>query len=85
MKVLIVSSSPRKEGNSDVLCDRFARGASEAGHEVEKIMLRDKKIFIRCLPDAQERGIVYGMGTWDKGDVYRHPSYEQSYEMGKKV
>lgn len=44
MKVLIVSSSPRKEGNSDVLCDRFARGASGAGHEVEKIMLRDKKI-----------------------------------------
>ena len=176
MKVLIVSSSPRKEGNSDVLCDRFARGASEAGHEVEKIMLREKKIlpcnacyacmethtcaikddmadifpklleadvillsspvyfysvsaqmkalidrclvdhksltgkqfyfiitaadpqreaaegtlaafrgFIRCLPDAQEKGIVYGMGTWDKGDVYRHPSYEQAYEMGKKV
>ena len=176
MKVLIVGSSPRKEGNSDVLCDRFAKGASEAGHEVEKIMLRDKKIspcnacyacmemhtcvikddmadifqkllkadvillaspvyfysvsaqmkalidrclvdhkslvgkrfyfiitaadpqreaaegtlaafrgFIRCLPDAREKGIVYGMGTWDKGDVYRHPSYEQAYEMGKKV
>ena len=176
MKVLIISSSPRKEGNSDVLCDRFAKGASEAGHEVEKIMLRDKKIFpcnacyacmethtcaikddmadvfskllkadvillaspvyfysisaqmkalidrclvdhksltgkqfyfivtaadpqreaaegtlaafrgfIRCLPDAQEKGIIYGMGTWDKGDVYRHPSYEQSYKMGKRV
>ena len=45
MKVLIVSSSPRKEGNSDVLCDRFAQGASEAGHEVEKIVLRS--IFTR--------------------------------------
>ena len=49
MKVLIVSSSPRKEGNSDVLCDRFARGASEAGHEVEKIMLRDKK-YLSAMP-----------------------------------
>lgn len=176
MKILIVSSSPRKEGNSEVLCGRFAKGASEAGHEVEKIMLRDKAIapcnacyacmethacaikddmeevfskfleadvillaspvyfysvsaqmktmidrclvdhkslagkkfyfivtaadpqheaaegtlaafrgFIRCLPDAQEEGVVYGMGTWDKGDVYRHPSYEQAYEMGKGV
>ncbi|MBD5463263.1 MAG: flavodoxin family protein [Lachnospiraceae bacterium] len=176
MKVLIVSSSPRKEGNSDVLCDRFARGASEAGHEVEKIMLRDKKIspcnacyacmethtcvikddmadifpkllkadvillaspvyfysvsaqmkavidrclvdhkriagkkfyfivtaadpqheaaegtlaafrgFIRCLPDSQERGVIYGTGTWDKGDVFRHPSYEQAYKMGKEM
>lgn len=26
-KVLIVSSSPRKHGNSDLLCDEFARGA----------------------------------------------------------
>lgn len=44
MNVLIISSSPRKEGNSDVLCDRFAKGASEAGHAVEKVMLRDKDI-----------------------------------------
>lgn len=176
MKVLIVSSSPRKEGNSEVLCERFAKGASEAGHEVEKLLLRDKKLspchacyacmethtcvikddmkdifsklqeadvivlaspvyfysvsaqmkimidrclvdhkslagkqfyfivtaadpqreaadgvlsalcgFVRCIPDAKEKGIIYGMGTWDKGDVYRHPSYEQSYEMGKRV
>lgn len=31
MKVLIISSSPRKGGNSDVLCDQFAKGAAEAG------------------------------------------------------
>ncbi len=43
-KVLILSSSPRRGGNSDTLCDEFARGASEAGHEVEKIFLRDKTI-----------------------------------------
>lgn len=176
MKVLIISSSPRKSGNSDVLCDRFAKGASEAGYEVEKVTLQDKKIapckacyacmethscvikddmeiifsklvtadiivlaspvyfysvsaqmkamidrclvghksiagkkfyfivtaadpqheaaegtlaafrgFIRCLPDAQEKGVIYGMGTWDKGDVYRHPSYEQAYKMGKEI
>ena len=42
--VLIISSSPRKGGNSDTLCDRFASGAKEAGHKVEKIFLKDKKI-----------------------------------------
>ena len=26
-KVLILSASPRKGGNSDLLCDQFARGA----------------------------------------------------------
>lgn len=42
MKVLIISSSPRKGGNSDVLCDQFAKGAVDAGHEVEKVNLRKK-------------------------------------------
>ena len=43
-KVLILSGSPRKGGNSDVLCDEFKRGAIEAGNEVEKIRVADKKI-----------------------------------------
>ena len=43
-KVLILSGSPRRGGNSDLLCDEFLRGARESGHEVEKICLRDKKI-----------------------------------------
>lgn len=42
--VLILSSSPRRGGNSDTLCDQFMRGAIEAGHSVEKIFLRDKTI-----------------------------------------
>lgn len=43
-QVLILSSSPRRGGNSDTLCDEFMRGAIEAGNEVEKIFLRDKTI-----------------------------------------
>ena len=43
-KVLIVSSSPRKHGNSDLLCDEFARGAKDAGNEVKKVFLADKSI-----------------------------------------
>ena len=43
-KVLILSSSPRRGGNSDTLCDEFMRGAAESNHEVEKIFLRDKTI-----------------------------------------
>ena len=39
-KVLILAGSPRKGGNSDLLCDEFARGAEEAGHKVEKIYVQ---------------------------------------------
>ena len=43
-KILVISASPRKGGNSDLLCDQFAKGAREAGHEVEKIRLAEKKV-----------------------------------------
>ena len=43
-KVLIISTSPRKGGNSEILADEFAAGAREAGHNVEKICLHDKTI-----------------------------------------
>lgn len=43
-KVLILSGSPRKNGNSDILCDQFAKGAAESGHEVEKICVAEKNI-----------------------------------------
>ena len=42
--VLIISTSPRKGGNSDVLADEFARGAQEAGNHVEKVALYDQTV-----------------------------------------
>ena len=176
MKVLAISSSPRRGGNSDVLCDEFLKGAAEGGHETRKIRLAEKKIapcmacygcteshvcvrrddmaevldalrtadvivlaspvyfysicaqmktmidrcladyqsikdktfylivtaadpqhtaanetladfrgYLRCLPGAKEAGVIFGTGTWDKGDVYRHPSLKQAYEMGRSI
>jgi multimeric flavodoxin WrbA len=43
-KVLIISTSPRKGGNSDTLADQSAKGVAEAGNDVEKISLADKNI-----------------------------------------
>ena len=176
MKVLAISSSPRKGGNSDVLCDEFLKGAAENGYEVQKIRLSEKKIspcaacygcaeshvcvrrddmpevldalkaadvivlaspvyfysvcaqmkamidrclpcymeiknktfyfivtaadpqhsaadetladfrgYLRCLPGAKEAGVIFGTGTWDKGDVYRHPALKQAFEMGGSI
>lgn len=44
MKVVIINSSPRINGNSHVLCRQFAKGAIESGHEAEIISLCEKKI-----------------------------------------
>lgn len=176
-KVLVISSSPRRGGNSDTLCDQFISGAQSAGNKVEKIVVRDKKInfcvaceacqrnngqcaihddmseildkmvesdvivmatpvyyysmdgqlktlidrtlaknkeiknkdfyfiltaaddriqemegtvagfrgFTRCLPNATERGIIYGIGAWAKGAIKDNKAMTQALEMGKTV
>ncbi len=43
-KILILSSSPRRGGNSDALCDEFMKGAKDAGHSVKKISFSGKEI-----------------------------------------
>lgn len=44
MKVLVISASPRVGSNSDALANEFVRGAQDAGHDVEKVNLREKNI-----------------------------------------
>lgn len=176
-KVLVLSASPRKGGNSDLLCDAFMRGVEETGGSAEKIFLRDHEIryctgcgvcntthrcvqkddmeeilrkmieadvivmatpvyfysmdaqmktlidrtvpryteisnkdfyFIvtaadtdvgmmrrtiegfrgfteDCLHGAQEKGIIYGTGAWQIGEIKNSPAMQQAYEMGKHV
>lgn len=56
-KVLVLSASPRKGGNSDLLCDQFILGAKEAGNPSEKIFLRDKEInYCLACDTCQENG-----------------------------
>jgi len=176
-KLLVLSASPRKGGNSDLLCDQFILGAKEAGNQAEKIFLRDKNInyctgcgtcfnreegcpqkddmpevlekmiaadvivmatpvyfytmngqmktlidrtcssyteindkefyfiataaddnkqamertfegfrgFTSCLEGANEKGVIYGIGAWNIGDIKGSKAMEQAYEMGKAV
>ena len=43
-KILIISSSPRKGGNSETLVAAFAKGTREAGNQVETVYLREKQV-----------------------------------------
>lgn len=56
--VLILSGSPRKGGNSDLLCDEFLRGATESGNRVEKIRVAEKNIgYCRACYACRETGV----------------------------
>lgn len=55
--ILIISSSYRAQGNSDLLADAFMKGAQEKGNIVEKISLRNKQIqFCRGCLVCQKTG-----------------------------
>jgi len=171
--VLILSSSPRRGGNSDTLCDEFLKGAVAGGHKAEKVFLGDRdlhfctgcgacyrgarcsqkddmagllekaihadvlvlatpvyfytmsaqmKMFIdrtcaryqeirnkefyfivvaadgsrkamhrtlegfrgytSCLEGAAEKGVVYGTGAWESGEIRNTPAMKEAYQMG---
>lgn len=44
MKILVLSGSPRKEGNTAAMVESFAAGAQEAGHQVDIVPVCQKKI-----------------------------------------
>ncbi len=89
-KILVLSSSPRRGGNSDTLCDEFMRGAIDNGNEVEKVFLRDKTIhpcmgFLDCLENPTVKGTLFGGGVWHVGEIKGNPKLNEAYEMGKLV
>ncbi len=44
MNILIITGSPRKNGNTEIMADVFAESAKEAGHRVNTIKLSENKI-----------------------------------------
>ncbi|MDE6676285.1 MAG: flavodoxin family protein [Clostridia bacterium] len=40
-KIIVVTSSPRQNGNSEILARKFAEGALSAGNEVKTVAVRD--------------------------------------------
>lgn len=92
-KIIIVSSTPRKGGNSDRLAEEFAKGAIDAGNSVEKINIRDMdlKFCIGCLSCVNTRKCVLQDGMNELYDriqnadvlVFATPIYY--YEMSGQL
>lgn len=55
-RVLILSASPRKNGNSQLLCQRFQEGAEARGHRVKLVRLAEKQIGFCRACDACMKG-----------------------------
>ena len=92
-KVLIISTSLRKGGNSDTLADSFLQGATDAGNAVEKINLYGKTINFckgclacqkikKCVIADDVKDIIEKMKTADV-IVFATPIYY--YEMAGQM
>lgn len=56
-RILILSSSPRKRGNSQLLCEQFQKGAEAAGHQTDLVRLAEKRIgFCRACDGCMRNG-----------------------------
>lgn len=91
--IIVISTSPRKGGNSDLLADEFLRGAQQAGNKAEKISLCDKTIGFckgclacqntqRCVIEDDANSIVQKMLVADV-IVFATPIYY--YEMSGQM
>ena len=60
-KILVISSSARKTGNSETLCERFQKGAEEKGNVVRIVNLNDYNIgFCKgCYACSQNDGVCF--------------------------
>ena len=41
--------------------------------------------FAYCIEGSVEKGVVYGVGAWNRGDIKGSPSMAQAFELGKNV
>ena len=41
--------------------------------------------WIECFPKAELKGVIYGVGATDVGDIKGMPAVAQAYQMGHKI
>lgn len=63
----------------------FIIAAADTSNKAMERTIEGFRGFTYCLEDVTEKGIIYGTGAWQTGDIQGKPAMQQAYEMGKKV
>jgi hypothetical protein len=59
--------------------------AADASKPAMERTLEGFRALTSCLDGSQEKGVVYGVGAWNSGDITRSPAMQQAFEMGKNA
>ncbi len=62
----------------------FIATAADGKAEMERT-IDGLRGFTDCLPGAAVKGVIYGAGAWQLGDIQGSPAMEQAYQMGQSV
>ncbi|HTP65717.1 MAG TPA: NAD(P)H-dependent oxidoreductase, partial [Geobacteraceae bacterium] len=84
MKTLIDRTYARYTGISDKEM-YFIMTAAVSKKELLERTLEGFRGFTSCLSGAREKGVIYGTGAWNKGDIKGSKAMVQAYEMGKNA
>jgi multimeric flavodoxin WrbA len=63
----------------------FIVAAADSNQAAMQRTIEGFRGFTSCLPGAKEKGVVYGTGAWEMGDIQTSPAMKQAYEMGKAL
>ena len=84
MKTLIDRTCPRyaEISNKEIY---FIVAAADSRKQAMERTIEGFRGFASCLSGAKEKGIIYGTGAWNMGDIKESRAMVQAYEMGKAV
>ena len=63
----------------------FILTAAEESVEMMERTVECFRGFLDCLDDPEERGVVYGVGAWQAGEIEGMPAMDEAYELGRRV
>ena len=63
----------------------FILTAAEESVEMMERTVECFRGFLDCLDDPEERGVVYGVGAWQAGEIEGMPAMDEVYELGRRV
>ena len=63
----------------------FILTAAEDSKPAMERTLEGFRGFTHFLENSKEKGIIYGIGAWHKGEIKGMPAMKEAFEMGKNV
>ena len=85
MKTLIDRTVPRYEEIAGKDFYFIVAAADSNRANMEKTLETFRGFTEDCLPDAHEKGVIYGTGAWQIGDIKSSPAMEEAYQAGRNA